>query len=441
MRSQIAVTLLFLFLGMCFPGAVSAQISYPPLPNAAKNNLVKVAAETAELFVRRGVLYRDDDIQEILDRVGESIFPAVQEDYINFRIFLIRDPSPIIFSLAGGQIYVHTGLLARLDSEAQLAAVIAHEAHHVAAHHHILANNSRRRKANIAGAIAMGLNNRQSGSPFPDAYHTGTSYESNMGHITKTKFPDKFEIEADAMSIGLIGQAGHPPTAALQTIARIRQDPELSVPSPLGSFTSIEALSERQGYLQELVDGLPVRSASAALADNRPLILRRVIEMTIDDYIRLDRPHTAVRLIDSMIAYQPDAFLYAAKGDSHMGMGPRPTFKELETKKWGIFTYKANLTREEVDAQYLETEQGQARLAENLESAVTAYNTAIEMDPGNARAYRGLGDFHFAKIDLRKAGRNYIKYLKLAPEALDRPTVLGRLQQIKAKLQKQKEAT
>ena len=133
------------------------------------------------------------------------------------------------------------------------------------------------------------------------------------------------EFDADAASIGLIGRAGHPPMAALQTLARIRKDPELSTPSPLASFTNIDSLTERQGRLQELVDGLPVQSANAvAGTEIRPLILRRVIEMTIDDYIRPDRPGTAVALIDSMIAVQPDAFLYAAKGDSHMALGPRP---------------------------------------------------------------------------------------------------------------------
>ena len=161
--------------------------------------------------------------------------------------------------------------------------------------------------------------------------------------------------------------------------------------------------------------------------------------MTIDDYIRLDRPHTAVKLVDSMIADQPDAFLYAAKGDSHMGMGPRPTYKELETKKWGIFTYHVNLTREEVDAQYLETEQGRNRLAENYEIAIDSYNTSLQMDANNARAYRGLGDLYFAQEKYRSAGKNYIRYLKLSPEALDRAVVLQNLQHIKTELKKPKE--
>jgi len=82
MRNPLFVTLLVLIVGLSPVRVGFAQIQYPPLANAGKNNLVKVAAETQELFVRRGVLYRDDGIQEILDRVGDSS----QESTVTIRI-------------------------------------------------------------------------------------------------------------------------------------------------------------------------------------------------------------------------------------------------------------------------------------------------------------------------------------------------------------------
>ena len=441
-----SLSTLALFVGLVFSTSSPAQINYPPLPNAAKNNLIKVAKEQEELFVRRGVRFNDPELQEIVDRVGETVFPSVQDEYIDFRVYLIRDPSPLMFSLADGQIYVHTGLLARLGNEAQLASVLAHEAHHVAAHHHIQANNSRRKKANIAGGIAVALNKRESGQSFPNEWEGGTSYSSNIGGNPQSVFSGNQEIEADAASIGLIGRAGHPPIASLQALASIRADPELSTASPLASFTSLDALTERQGQLQELVDGLPSRSANATETfDLSALVLRRVIEMTIDDYIRLDRPGTAVELVDAMIANQPDAFmypeafLYAAKGDSHVALGPRPNHEPPDKSLWFINGKRAAKTRTEVFDEYMETEQGPERLARNHESAITAYKTAMQLDANDARAYRGLGDLYFENNELKRSGRNYIKYLKLSPDALDRQLVLQNLQHIKAELSKQKE--
>jgi Zn-dependent protease with chaperone function len=430
-----SLQLLVLILGFLFATLSSAQIAYPPLPDGGRNNLVKVAKEQEELFVRRGSRLNDPEFQAIVDRVGETVFPQLHDEYIDYRIYLIRDPSPIIFSLADGQIYIHTGLLARLDDEAQLAAAIAHEAHHVASHDHIRANNSRRRNAALVGALAVTANQRSSPSD-----SLGGSWVSNMGHRVRTVFSEEVEFAADAGSVGLIAQAGHSPTAALKALNRMREDAELSTPSPLGEFTSRKSLLERHGQLQVIVDGLPVRSVSATNTyENRSIELQRVIHMTIDDYIRLDRPAIALEFTNSLIRVQASSALYAAKGDAYLAMGPRPSYEEEVTESWGIFKWQPNLTRDEVNAHYLETEQGRERLAENLENAAYAYEEALEFGQANARAYRGLGNLHYKKNEFRSAGRNYIKYLKLAPEALDRPTVLAQLQNIKTELLKQKE--
>ena len=84
-------------------------------------------------------------------------------------------------------------------------------------------------------------------------------------------------------------------------------------------------------------------------------------------------------------------------------------------------------------------EGGPERLAHNLESAAKAYDMAIQLDENNARAYRGLGNMYYEQKDFRQAGRNYVKYVKLAPEADDRPFVLENLQLIKSELTKQTE--
>ena len=49
----------------------------------------------------------------------------------------MRDPTLNAFAMPNGRIYVHTGLLARLDNEAQLATILSHEMTHVD-HRHAL---------------------------------------------------------------------------------------------------------------------------------------------------------------------------------------------------------------------------------------------------------------------------------------------------------------
>lgn len=426
MRIAIIVPILVLLFASLPAAHGDSVLNYEPLVDGEKEPLLKVAKEQEELFVRRGVRFNDSELQAIVDTVAAGVVPTVADSFINYRVYLIRDPSPVAFSLADGQIYLHTGLLARLENEAQLAAVIAHEAHHVAAHHHFMADSYRRTKGNVAG-IASEL--------------FGHGIETNIERDAKTEFSDEVEFEADEGSVALIFRAGYAPAAAAQALARLRQDTELTAISPTTSFNNGAVMLQRQGRLQELAGALPKQARGAATASGvRPLQLRRVIEMTIDDYIRLDRPGAALQLVDNMIAEQPDAFLYAAKGDSHLALGPRVTHETQELSGWTIAGKRQRFTREQQFEKYLAMEGGPERLAQNLESAVTAYNNAIQLDENNARAYRGLGNLYFEQEDYRQSGRNYVKYLKLSPDVADRAYVLENLQHIKAELSKQKEA-
>ena len=199
MRIVVFVSIIVLSLGSV-QTVWGEQISaYAPLANVSKDPLIKVAKEQEEQFVRRGIRFNDPELQEILNRVADAVVLIVADKFIDYRVYLIRDPSPLAFSLADGQIYVHTGLLARLENEAQLAAVLAHEAHHVAAHHHIQANNLRRTKGKVAGGI-VALLNRNSAE--------NVSYESNLDHIAQTSFQTRWNLRPMmAVSLSSIGPA------------------------------------------------------------------------------------------------------------------------------------------------------------------------------------------------------------------------------------------
>lgn len=428
MRIAVLILLIVFLSGISRTAWPDENPVYPPLPDGAKSQVVKVAAEHEEQAYRRGIRFSDPELQDIVDRVAETVLPDVADSFIDFRVYLIRDPSPAAFSLADGQIYVQTGLLARLENEAQLAAVLAHEAHHVAAHHHIQADKYRRARGNFAGATA-GLLNINAGE--------GISYDKDYRYIAQSEFTPEMEFEADAGGVALISQAGYAPGAAVRALERLRQDPELSVDRRIASFSTSESLLERQGRLQALVGDVEP-SASDGIDGERPLQLRRVIEMTIDDYLRLDRPGTALKFIESLIQVQPDAFLYAAKGDAHHALGPRAVDLEQEFLVWVVDGKRAEKTREETYEKYLAIEGGPERLARNLDSAAEAFAMAIQLDENNARAHRGLGNLFYEQQDYRQAGRNYVKYMKLAPDSMDRPFVLEKLQHIKAELTKQK---
>lgn len=86
-------------------------------------------------------IYQGDPTVKVY--INERIFQHVlmssgveNEEIFNYRIEIIDDPNVLnAFALPGGYIYLYTGLLLYLDSEAALAGVIGHEIAHAERRH------------------------------------------------------------------------------------------------------------------------------------------------------------------------------------------------------------------------------------------------------------------------------------------------------------------
>jgi predicted Zn-dependent protease len=78
-------------------------------------------------------LYDNLLVQDHINRLGQRLVSSVSEKTFAFKV--VPDPTPLAETLATGTIYISTGLISMLDSEAQLAYVLAHEAGHVEKNH------------------------------------------------------------------------------------------------------------------------------------------------------------------------------------------------------------------------------------------------------------------------------------------------------------------
>jgi predicted Zn-dependent protease len=78
----------------------------------------------------------DPELQAYVDRIGRSLVPKwVDGQQYNFTFTLVEDPTLNAFALPDGTVVIHSGLLAALENEAQLATVLGHEIAH-ATHRH-----------------------------------------------------------------------------------------------------------------------------------------------------------------------------------------------------------------------------------------------------------------------------------------------------------------
>jgi len=86
-------------------------------------------------FDASGALYRDAELDAYLTGVARKLQPPAVLQVIPFRVAVVKNPWLNAFAMPNGALYIHSGLLARLDNEAQLAAVLGHEMVHVTHRH------------------------------------------------------------------------------------------------------------------------------------------------------------------------------------------------------------------------------------------------------------------------------------------------------------------
>jgi hypothetical protein len=108
-----------------------------------------------------GFLYEDADLEVYLNEVARKLQSPDDLAGLPVKILVLKDPHLNAFAFPNGVIYLHSGLLARMDNEAQLAALRGHEITHCT-HQHALRLRSLRTKVgqHLAGTLRDGSGSR-----------------------------------------------------------------------------------------------------------------------------------------------------------------------------------------------------------------------------------------------------------------------------------------
>lgn len=83
----------------------------------------------------------DEPVSRLVENVGMQVAAVSHRPRLPYQFTPVNDPAVNAFALPGGKICITRGLLARLESEDGLAAVLGHEVGHVTARHAVAAYN------------------------------------------------------------------------------------------------------------------------------------------------------------------------------------------------------------------------------------------------------------------------------------------------------------
>ena len=79
--------------------------------------------------------YDDSTLAVLVDRVGRRLAAVSETPNLDWHFRLLNSPVVNAFALPGGYIYITRGIVAAVESEAQLAGILGHEIGHVTARH------------------------------------------------------------------------------------------------------------------------------------------------------------------------------------------------------------------------------------------------------------------------------------------------------------------
>lgn len=88
-----------------------------------------------EQVVQEYGLYGDAKLQAYVDEVGQRLAKSSHRPQLQWTFTVLDSPELNAFALPGGYVYVTRGILATMESEADLAGVVGHEIGHVTARH------------------------------------------------------------------------------------------------------------------------------------------------------------------------------------------------------------------------------------------------------------------------------------------------------------------
>jgi len=166
-----------------------------------------------EQIIRAYGLYEDQAVQDYVNSVGQKVAKHSHLADWKFTFTVLDDGSINAFTTGGGYVYVHRGLLAYLNSEAELASVLGHEIGHVTARH-----PAKQQTRGVLASVATMAAAIATGGAIADLANIGAQAWM-MGYGREN------EMEADRLGLEYATKTGYRPEA-MRNVFKVFQQQE-----------------------------------------------------------------------------------------------------------------------------------------------------------------------------------------------------------------------
>jgi predicted Zn-dependent protease len=214
---------------------------------------IELGKQAASVFLGAAPLSDEITLHRYINRLGYWLIQHTERPTLPWRFGVLDTDSINAFAVPGGYIFVTRGLIDQLDSEAELACVLAHEIAHVLRRHHVQAIKNNARFKLTGNLIGMAADNTNT-----------AALDTVLGGVKElyARGLDKEdEFEADHMAMVIAARAGYDPYGLMTVLQKLDTiNPDASTlalwfkthPPPI---RRLEALGETIGGNLEIYAG------------------------------------------------------------------------------------------------------------------------------------------------------------------------------------------
>lgn len=252
--SRAALCATMLLVAAC---AVNPATGERQLALVSEEQEVALGKQGAEQVQQTMALVDNPELQAYVDRLGKQLAAASERPELPWTFAVVDDPTPNAFALPGGPVYVTRGMLALMDSEAELVTVLGHEIAHITARHSV-AQISRAQLAQIGlglGAILA-----------PPELRGLTDIAGTGLNLLLLKYGRDAERQADELGYGYARSQGYDVAEMADVFASLERASELEGRSAIPSWMATHpAPAERVAAVERRLQSSPQERLDATV--------------------------------------------------------------------------------------------------------------------------------------------------------------------------------
>jgi predicted Zn-dependent protease len=347
---------------------------------------------------------KDPVIDEYINKVGHNVVATMPAQPFPYKFYAVRQDAYNAFAGPGGHIFIFSGLFIALESEDELAALLAHEIAHVSCRHisDMIQKSKKTGMATMAGVVAGILIGLGGAGTLGSALTIGSMA---AGQSAALAYSREHEVQADQIGRNYLQKAGYTLTGLQSVLKKIRAvdwfGPD-EIPTYLRTHPATE---ERIMYLDNLLG----RSPAVPLKKNEAFE-RAHIRMTA----LYGNPDQTARMFKAQIDANPDDAM------AHYGYG---LVMERSANPKTAVTHLAIARKLLPDDPYLTTDLGEACfLAGDYSQALALLTGAPHNTPDK---YLYLGRTQMALDQYAAAADTFKKLVDDDPEHGEAYYLLG----------------